>query len=88
MNEPTPQDKIRIATQIVPLAKSSKNPWGDFGRIAIITFQSRDKRSMVSKYFKIVDETHHPIEMTEEEFKDACVQTLLANSGLPTLVEM
>ncbi len=82
------EDKIRIATRAVPFARGFLNPWGDFGRIFIIDFQTKDKTAMVSKYFKICNQTHQPMEMSEEDFKTACVQTIIVQGQLPTLVEL
>lgn len=82
-------DKTHIAVQLVDFAKMLKcNPWGDFGKIAVISFRHKDGGSAKSFYFKITDDTGMPYQMTQEEFNNACIESHLAKQPLPYLVEL
>ena len=83
------ENKTRIAIQLVDFAKRvSINPWGDFGKIAVVSFHSKDRTSYKEFYFKLTEYNGTPVQMTEEEYKEACHATFLAKQPLPYLVEL
>lgn len=89
MNEQ--ESKSKIAVQWIdypPLIGS--NRWGDYNQIVSIYFRPPSSSSGVAYVplrFKINKQNGQPTPMTEEEFRDACVDIVLVSADKPAFVE-
>ncbi len=85
-------DKLHIAIQVIPMAiNTTSNPWGDFEKLVSISFRPPLEFLPVKwtpLYFKICKHNGQPTPITEEEFRNFCVESALNQSGLPYLAEV
>lgn len=82
---------IQIAIQSFKMAVATiTNPWGDYDRMVAIHFRSPEDSSTVAPpiYYKINKNNHQPTAMTEGQFKDACVEAVMAQAQPPAIFEL
>lgn len=91
-NLPPNSPKCEFAAQLVPMAQHcATNPWGDFAHMLVLHFRPPGDFmpfKYPGLYFKINAKTGQPSPMTEEEFKDACVQSVLEQAQRPWFVSL
>lgn len=71
---------------------SASNPWGDFDRIVILRSRLQPTGddimpAICSLYFKVSKHTGGLGPITEEQFKEACVEAAIQNT-VATVVEL